>query len=192
MNLFGGLYDKVMGWSRHRHAPRYLAVVSFVESIFFPIPTAIMLLPMTLAQTSKAWKLAALATVFSVLGGIVGYWLGYAVYGTFEPMLSGHADKLQQAREWFGEYGVWIVLMAGFSPVPYKIFTLTAGSLAMAFIPFVIASIIGRASQFFLIAALAYFLGPTMEPKIRQYVEWLGWLVVALVVGLLIYLNMHK
>lgn len=192
MNLFGGLYDRVMAWSRHPHAPRYLAGISFAESSFFPIPTAVMLLPMALAKPAQAWRLAALTTLFSVLGGILGYFIGLGLYELVEPWFSHYAAQIQNAREWFSEYGVWVVLMAGFSPVPYKVFTITAGSLSMPFIPFVIASIIGRASQFFLIAALVRWLGPQMEPRIRQYIEWLGWGAVILIVGLLLYLNLGK
>lgn len=190
MNLFGGLYDRVMAWSRHPHAHRYLAGISFAESSFFPIPVAVMLLPMSLANPGRAWRLAALTTVFSVLGGIVGYFIGLGLYELVEPWLAHYAGQIEHARGWFSEYGVWVVLMAGFSPIPYKVFTITAGSLTMPFIPFVIASIIGRASQFFLIAALVNWLGPQMEPKIRQYIEWLGWSFVALIVTVVLYLNL--
>jgi len=189
MNLFGSLYDRVMGWARHRYAERYLAAVSFFESIIFPVPVALMLLPMTLAQQDKAWRLALITLIFSVLGGIVGYLIGWGAFEIIEPYLSHHAEKLATAKAWFAEYGVWIVLMAGFSPVPYKVFTLTAGSLGMPFIPFVLASVVGRASQFFLIAFLAKKLGPTMEPKIRQYVEILGWLCVVLVLIVIGWMN---
>jgi len=189
MKLFSGLYDKVMSWSRHPHAQRYLATVSFAESSFFPIPVAVMLLPMTLAQRDRAWYLASLTLVFSVLGGILGYVIGAVAYELIEPFINHYATQIKHAREWFSEYGIWVVLMAGFSPVPYKIFTITAGALTMAFIPFVMASIVARASQFYLIAALAYWLGPTMEPKIRQYVEWLGWGSVVVIGGIVLWLN---
>ncbi len=189
MNIFGALYTRVLSWSRHRHAPKYLAAVSFAEASFFPIPVAVMLLPMSLAQPSRAWRLAGITLIFSVLGGIAGYLLGWGAYEIIEPLIQGHAAQLDKAKEWFAEYGVWIVLMAGFSPVPYKIFTITAGVLAMPFIPFVIASIIGRASQFYLIAFLVNKFGPAMEPKIRQYIEWLGWGVVVLIGGLLLWMN---
>ena len=189
MKLFSGLYDKVMGWSRHPHAQRYLSAVSFAESSFFPIPVAVMLLPMTLAQRDRAWYLASLTLVFSVLGGILGYIIGAVGYELVEPFFNHYATQIQHAREWFSEYGIWVVLIAGFSPIPYKIFTITAGALIMPFIPFVMASIIARASQFYLIAALAYWLGPTMEPKIRQYVEWIGWGSVVVIGGILIWLN---
>jgi len=190
MNLFGGLYDRVMSWSRHPHAHRYLAGISFAESSFFPIPVAVMLLPMSLANPEKAWRLAGLTTLFSVLGGIVGYFIGLGLYELIEPWLGHYAHQIENARGWFSEYGVWVVLMAGFSPIPYKVFTITAGSLSMPFLPFVLASIIGRASQFFLIATLVNWLGPQMEPKIRQYIEWLGWGFVALIVALVLYLNL--
>lgn len=190
MNIFGTLYSKVIEWSRHRHAPKYLAAVSFAEASFFPVPVAVMLLPMTLAQPSRAWRLAGITLIFSVLGGIAGYLLGWGAYEVIEPFVHSHAAQLAKAKEWFAEYGVWVVLMAGFSPVPYKIFTITAGALTMPFIPFVIASIIGRASQFYLIAFLVNTFGPAMEPKIKQYIEWLGWGVVLLVGVLLLWLNL--
>ncbi len=191
MKLFGSLYQKVMSWSKHKHASRYLASVSFAEAVIFPVPVAIMLLPMCLASPEKAWKLARLTLIFSVLGGIAGYLLGMGAYELIMPLLQSHAAQFDKARLWFAEYGVWVVLMAGFSPVPYKIFTITAGALIMPFIPFLIASIIGRASQFYLIALLVNKFGPTMEPKIRQYVEWLGWGSVVLISILILWLNIR-
>ncbi len=189
MKIFGSLYEMVMTWSTHRHASRYLAGVSFAEAFIFPIPVAIMLLPMCLADPGKAWKLARLTLIFSVLGGIAGYLLGLGAYELIMPLLQSHAAQFEKAQNWFADYGVWVVLMAGFSPVPYKIFTITAGALVMPFIPFLIASIIGRASQFYLIALLVNKFGPSMEPKIRQYVEWLGWGSVALITALIVWLN---
>ncbi len=191
MKVFGTLYNYVLDWSRHHHAPKYLAVVSFAESSFFPIPVAVMLLPMSLAQPERAWRLAGLTLIFSVLGGVVGYLLGWGAYEIIAPALQHYQAQLDTARDWFVEYGVWVVLMAGFSPVPYKVFTITAGALAMPFLPFVISSIIGRASQFYLIAFLVKKFGPTMEPKIRQYIEWLGWATVVIIVVLLIWLNLR-
>lgn len=191
MKLFETLYNKVLGWSKHRHAPKYLASVSFAESSVFPIPVAVMLLPMCLARPERAYKLAALTLLFSVLGGMAGYLLGWGAYELIEPLVHSHSAQLEKARNWFGEYGVWIVIMAGFSPIPYKVFTLTAGALAMPFIPFVIASIIGRASQFYLIAFLVNKFGSAMEPKIRQYIEWLGWGMVVLVVAVVLWLNLR-
>lgn len=190
MQFFEKLYSKVLSWAKHRHAPKYLAAISFAEASFFPIPVAVMLLPMCLATPSKAYKYAGLTLVFSVVGGIAGYLLGWGAYELIEPFVQSHAAQLDKAKVWFSEYGVWVVLMAGFSPIPYKIFTITAGLLSMPFIPFIGASIIGRASQFYLIAFLVSKFGPAMEPKIRQYIEWIGWVVVALIVVLLLWLNL--
>jgi len=191
VKLFGTLYDRVMDWARHRHAVRYLSAVSFAESSFFPVPVAIMLLPMALADIPKDWKLAGITTFWSVLGGILGYIVGVSAFELVEPMLAHYAEPLAKAKTWFGQYGAWVVLMAGFSPIPYKVFTLTAGALGLAFIPFVIASIIGRASQFYLIAALVTWLGPGMEPLVKKYVEWIGWAVVALIMGIIAYMTFH-
>jgi membrane protein YqaA with SNARE-associated domain len=189
--MFGSLYERVMRWSRHPHAERYLAAVSFAESSFFPVPVAVMLLPMCMANTSRVWRLALITTIASVLGGMLGYVIGHYAFEWVEPLFSSHAEQIARAREWFGVYGAWVVLMAGFSPIPYKVFTITAGALSMALLPFVLASIVGRASQFYLIAVLVHWLGPAMEPKIRQYVEWLGWGLVAIVVAGLLYLNLR-
>lgn len=191
MKIFESLYDNVLRWSRHRQAPRYLAGVSFAEAFIFPIPVAVMLLPMALAEPARAWKLAGLTLIFSVLGGVAGYLLGMGAYELIEPLLQNHAAQFEKARTWFAEYGVWVVIMAGFSPVPYKIFTITAGTLLMPFIPFVIASVFGRASQFYLIAFLANKFGPAMEPKIRQYVEWLGWGSVLAITGAVAWMHLR-
>ncbi|MCU7950113.1 MAG: DedA family protein [gamma proteobacterium symbiont of Bathyaustriella thionipta] len=190
MKLFTSLYNMVLTWSKHQHAPKYLSAVSFSEASFFPVPVAIMLIPMSFAQPSRAWKLAGLTLVFSVLGGVVGYFIGWGAYEVIAPLVHHYAEQFANARNWFSHYGVWIVLMAGFSPVPYKIFTITAGALSMPFIPFVIASIIGRASQFYLIAFLVTKFGSAMEPKIHQYIEWLGWGSVIVISGLLLILNL--
>lgn len=189
MKIFGSLYETVLRWSRHRHATKYLATVSFTESFIFPIPVAIMLLPMCFANPKKSWRLATLTLVFSVLGGIVGYFIGLYAWELIEPYTSHYSDKIAIAQDWFKEYGVWVVLMAGFSPIPYKVFTITAGAAALAFLPFIIASIIGRAGQFFLIAGLVYFLGEKMEHKIHQYIEWIGWSVAILAGVVLVWLT---
>ncbi len=191
MSIFASLYDKVIQWSKHRHAPKYLASVSFFESFVFPVPVAVMLLPMCFSQPKKAWFLATLTLIFSVLGGIVGYALGLWAFELVAPIIHSHQSAFDTAQSWFAEYGVWVVVMAGFSPIPYKIFTITSGLLHMPFLPFMIASVIGRASQFYLIAFLISTFGAKMEPKIRQYIEWLGWGVVVLVILIIVGLNYH-
>ena len=147
MKVFQPCYDLAIRWSRHPHASRYLGGLSFAESMFFPIPPDVMLAPMSLSQPSRAWYFAMLTTLTSVLGGIAGYILGYFAFEAWlQPVIesAGYQPKLENAMEWFTDYGVWIVFVAGFSPIPYKVFTISAGFLQMAFLPFVLASAVSR------------------------------------------------
>lgn len=183
MKIFQKMYDKALQWAKHRHAPRYLALLSFTESVIFPIPPDVMLAPMALAERDKAWKYAWLTTIASLIGGIVGYWLGYWLFDpVVQPMIEkmGYQDVFAKVEQWFHEYGVWVVFIAGFSPIPYKLFTVSAGLLHMAFLPFALASFIGRASRFFLVAGLMYWGGERMQQKLREIVDWLGWGTVLL------------
>jgi membrane protein YqaA with SNARE-associated domain len=187
MALFSNLFDRVMGWSRHRHAPYYLCGLSFAESCVLPFPPPdVMLAPMSLANPARAWRYAALTTLMSVLGGLMGYAIGWFAFELIEPLLHqyGYWDKYQIAVKWFADWGPWAVFIAGFSPIPYKIFTISAGALNMSLLPFVLASLIGRGARFFLVAGLMYWGGETMEKKLRQYVDQLGWavIIIALIV----------
>ncbi len=191
MKVFSRLYAMAMLWAAHRHAQWYLGGVSFAESSFFPVPPDVMLAPMVLAKRDKAWRYALITTLASVAGGIFGYLIGMFAFEMIEPILHdlGYWERFQMAVDWFAEYGFWVVFIAGFSPVPYKVFTISAGTVGMAFLPFVIASIIGRGARFFMVAALIWWGGEKMDKLLRRYVDWLGWIVVALVVVL--YLVLH-
>lgn len=180
MRVFSALYDRVMGWSRHRYAPRYLFALSFAESSFFPIPPDVMLAPMSLSQRDRAWFFAMLTTVASVLGGIAGYLIGLFAFELIQPWLetTKYWNQYLQVSQWFEEWGIWIVFLAGFSPIPYKVFTITAGVIAMAFVPFVLASLIGRGARFFMVAGLMVWGGEPMEAALRRYIDILGWVVV--------------
>ena len=173
-----------MEWAAHPHAERYLVGVSIFEAIFFPLPTALMLIPMVVSKPNKAVRLATIATVTSVLGGVVGYFLGYVAITAIEPWIQavGWWDKYEIAQSWFAEYGVWAVVIAGFTPIPFKLFTVSAGALSMAILPFILASLIGRSAHFFLVALLMAWAGPKMEPMVRRYIEWLGWGVILVAV----------
>jgi membrane protein YqaA with SNARE-associated domain len=182
MKLFGPLYDRVLSWAAHPKARWYLGGLSFAESSFFPVPPDVMLAPMTLARPVDAWRLALLTTLASVAGGVLGYLIGYFALDLVEPWMvsSGYWDGYLQVREWFQAWGFWAVLAAGFSPIPYKLFTIAAGALAMFLPVFVIASIIGRGGRFFLVAGLIRWGGAPMEARLRRHVEFLGWLLVVL------------
>jgi len=188
MRLFSSLYKRVMVWSRHRHAPRYLAGLSFAESSFFPIPPDVMLAPMALAAPSRAWRFAVLTTIASVVGGLFGYLIGVFAFELVEPVLhnAGYYAKYMQARDWFSEWGFWAIFMAGFSPIPYKVFTITAGAISMALIPFILASLIGRGARFFLVAALMVWGGERMEDTIKQYIDRIGWIMLLLLIGVIL------
>ena len=182
MRLFGPLYDRVLGWAAHPKARWYLGGLSFAESSFFPIPPDVMLAPMALARPVDAWRLALLTTLTSVAGGVLGYVIGYFALDMIEPWLvsSGHWEGYLRARDWFETWGFWAVLAAGFSPIPYKLFTIAAGALAMFLPVFVLASIVGRGGRFFLVAGLIRWGGAPMETRLRRHVEFLGWLFVGL------------
>jgi len=154
MKLFSNIYKKVIEYSRHKYAERYLAALSFAESSFFPIPPDVMLIPMSLAQPPKWIRFATLTTIASVLGGIAGYFIGVWAVDWLHPVIVdwGYAEKFSQVKDLFNRWGIWAVLAAGFSPIPYKLFTISAGLLSMAFVPFIIASAIGRGLRFFLVS----------------------------------------
>lgn len=185
MKLFGPLYDRVLNWSRHPKAPWYLGGLSFAESSFFPIPPDVMLAPMALAKPERWLRLALITTLASVAGGLLGYLIGWGAMDAVLPWVErmGHGDKLNQAQSWFERWGFWAILLAGFSPIPYKAFTIAAGGVGMALLPFTIASLIGRGGRFFLVAFLMARLGPAAETKLKPMIEWLGWGTVALAVG---------
>ena len=172
-----------MRWAAHRHAQWYLAGLSFAESSFFPIPPDVMLAPMALAETKKAWRFALITTLFSVLGGAAGYAIGMFAFDMVQPLLekAGYMDRYQLAVDWFKQWGIWVVFLAGFSPIPYKLFTIAAGVVSMMFIPFMLASLIGRGARFFIVAGLMVWGGEKMDQALRRYVDRIGWAVVTLV-----------
>lgn len=183
MGLFTKLYDQALCWARYPKAPWLLAGVSFAESSFFLIPPDVMLMPMSLAQPKRAMFFATLTTGMSVLGGILGYLIGVWALDWVLPLLQGHyAEQYQQAQSWFVTWGFWAVLIAGFSPIPYKLFTVTAGAVGMLFVPFVLASFVGRGLRFYLVAGLMAWGGAAMEQQLRRWIDWIGWLIVGLVV----------
>lgn len=191
MKLFSSLYARTMQWSRHPRAPWYLGGLSFAESSFFPIPPDVMLAPMSLANPSRAWLFALITTVASVAGGVLGYFIGMFAFEMIEPWLATtkYWDSYVLAQTWFEQYGFWAVFIAGFSPIPYKVFTIAAGVASMALLPFIAASLIGRGARFFLVAGLMKLGGPRMEAVLQRYVEWLGWAAVVIVIAAVVLLG---
>jgi membrane protein YqaA with SNARE-associated domain len=158
--------------AEHPKAVWALSLVSFAESSFFPLPPDIMLIPMVLARRSKAFVYASFATLSSVLGGILGYAIGYFLFETVgKPVLDfyGYGDKFGTFAAQYNEWGAWIVLMAGLTPFPYKVITIASGVTGLAFPIFMIASIVARSIRFFAVSALLYLFGPQIRLFIEKY-----------------------
>lgn len=185
LTIFRGLYQYTLTWCRKRHAKVYLGFLSFIEAIFFPIPPDVMLAPMVLAKPTHAWQLAALTTGTSVAGGLVGYLLGLLA---FENIGAGLIEVLnleafyEEAVHWFDEYGFIAIFIAGVTPIPYKVFTLAAGASQMAIVPFVLASIVGRALRFYFVAGCMRYLGQSISFR-KKHIAAICLAMMALMMG---------
>ncbi len=207
MNFFAKIYDGCISLSAHPKATYYLTANSFIESIFWPIPVDVMLAPMCLAKPHKSLLYAFYATVASVLGAVIAYYLGYYLY---DPYIANIVAKLHyeatiaEVSAYLKEWGVVFILIGSFTPLPYKISAICAGLIAsqqvanglgagqLHIIWFVIVSFFGRGLRFFLIAVLIMLGGEKLEQKIRKYIDILGWLCIILVVGLTIWYFISK
>ncbi|MDC0877892.1 DedA family protein [Methylophilaceae bacterium] len=186
-------YDYILRLASHAKATYYLFLLSVAESSFFPIPPDVMLLPMCLAQPNRVWRLAGITTIGSVLGGAIGYAIGAYAFGFIEPVLadSGYMDSYLHAVSWFEEWGFWAIFVAGFSPIPYKVFTIAGGAMGMALLPFVVASFIGRGARFYLLALLIRVFGHTADSLVRKHMDRIGWMMVGMILIGIIVLSMR-
>ena len=177
------MYDWAMAIAAKSNAVWALVVISFIESSFFPIPPDIFLIPLILAQREKAFRLAFYCTVASVLGGYLGYAIGYLLDDAIlTPLLTDWhmIDAFNQFKHWYNEFGAWIVFMAGLTPFPYKIVTIASGAVELNLFVFTLASIISRGLRFFFIAWLLYRWGKPMKEYIEKNLGWLSVLFVIL------------
>jgi len=180
------LYDWMMRQAASERAPTALFWVSFIESSVFPIPPDVMLIPMAIANRLKAWWYATVATIGSVLGGLLGYAIGYFLFDLVgQPILGfyGYGEKFTEFAAQYNEYGAWIVFMAGLTPFPFKVITIASGTTSMNIFVFVLASIVGRASRFFAVAALLYYFGQPIRAFIERYFGILTVLFFVLLLG---------
>ena len=184
LRIFSPLYSRMAVWSMHPHAPYYLAAISFIESSIFPIPPDVMMIPMSLARPTKALLYAHITLIASVLGGVFGYVIGMYLFKFIYPyfVAMGYEHSYELVKTWFSTWGFWAVIVAGCSPVPYKLFTIGAGALAMPLIPFIIASIIGRGLRFYLVCGLIYWGGERFSLFVTRYIDWMGWAFVFMIV----------
>lgn len=180
------IYDHTLNLASRKNALTWLFVISFIESSFFPIPPDIMIIPMVLATPKEAYKIAGVATVASVLGGYLGYFIG--VYG-FEliahPLLEfyGYMKQFGEFENYYHEYGAWIVFGAGITPFPYKIITIASGVVRLDLVVFTIASVIARGMRFYFIAWLLKRFGDPMKVFIEKNLNLLSILFLLLLIG---------
>lgn len=184
--MFKRLYDWTIGMAESPRAPQALAAVSFAESSFFPVPPDVMLVPMTMARPKKAWTYAAICTVASVLGGIVGYLIGALLYdtvGAWLIRLYGYGDKMDAFRALYQQHGHWIILIKGFTPIPFKLITIASGLAGYDFLMFVLLSIITRGARFFLVAGVMNRFGAPIRRFIEDNLTLVGIVTVVAIVG---------
>lgn len=179
------LYDHVLRLAEGPRAERWLAVISFSESSFFPIPPDVMLIPMVLARPDRAWRIAAICTAASVIGGFFGYAIGYFLFEAIGQAIInfyGFEAEFAKFEQMFVDYGLWVVAVAGFTPFPYKVATIASGVAHFDLMVFGLTSLLTRGGRFFLVAAILKVFGPPLRVFIERYFN----LVTVVFVGLLI------
>jgi membrane protein YqaA with SNARE-associated domain len=185
--MFKGLYQWILSLAESEHAPFALAAVAFAESSFFPIPPDVILIPMSLATPRRAWRYAAIATVASVIGGMVGYGIGALLFDTLGQWLIhlyGYADRMAALKETYARWGALVILVKGLTPIPYKLVTIVSGLLGYNFAIFVLLSVVTRGARFFILAgALNWFGDPLRLALERHFALFLGLIAITIVIG---------
>lgn len=183
--MFRKMYEWVMRLAGSRHAPASLAVISFAESSFFPIPPDVMLGPMVLANRNKAFVYAGICTVASVLGGMLGYAIGLWLEPVGQTILRlfGHPEGQAEFEKWFDQWGLAVILIKGLTPIPYKLVTITAGLAHFDLFTFVWASIVTRGARFFIVAAILKYFGEAMLKEFERRLNLYSVLLLILLVG---------
>ena len=176
MKFFRNLYDWTLRQSSKKFAPWFLAFISFVESSFFPIPPDIILIPMIIAKRTKAFIYASICTISSVIGGLFGYLIGFIFFNSIGIILVnfyGMSEYIENLKEYYNNYGVWFVLVAGFTPVPFKIITIASGLFQLNLFIFILCSFVARGLRFYLISGLLYLYGEAIKYFIEKYFNYL-------------------
>jgi membrane protein YqaA with SNARE-associated domain len=164
-------YLRTLALAASPRAPLWLAVVAFAESSFFPIPPDVLLVPMAVARPDRAWRFALICTVASVCGGALGYLIGYALFDVLaRPVLEfyGYGAKFAAFQAMYAEWGLWVILIKGLTPIPYKIVTIASGAAKFNFWLFMAASVVTRGARFFLVATLLHFWGDAVKDFIER------------------------
>jgi membrane protein YqaA with SNARE-associated domain len=185
MTIIKRLYEWVLHWAETPYAIPALFLLAFAESSFFPIPPDVLLITLALSIPRKAFTYAFICTVGSIIGGMAGYVIGYQLMDLIGiPILNfyGVMEKYQYIQSLYIKYDAWAVGIAGFTPIPYKVFTIAAGAFKINFPVFVLASIAGRAGRFFLVAGFIYFFGPPIKKFIDKYFNLLTFVFFGLLI----------
>ena len=184
------LYNWVIHFADTKHCPLVLFILSFAESSFFPIPPDVLLAPLTLGAPKKWFRFALACSIASVLGGIFGYYIGMSVWSQIGQWVFDHMGSLgfteknfETFKNLYDKYDFWIVFTCGFTPLPYKVCTITAGIAKINFIGFIIASTVRRTARFFLVAGLFRWKGEKIRPFVEKYLNWLTLIFVIMLLG---------
>jgi membrane protein YqaA with SNARE-associated domain len=190
MAVFKNLYERAILWAAHPRASYFLTFLSFIEAIFFPVPPEAMLAPMSLARPKKAFWFATLSLFGSMTGMFIGYAIGHYFIDIAMPFIErmGYAAQFEDIKQQAANNGFWLLLLAGFTPIPFKIFTLASGAVGMPLLPFFFGALIGRGKRVYLVAGAIAMGGEKAEAKLRQYIEPIGWTALVLFAGLVAYL----
>ena len=200
MKIFGPLYERTLGWARHRRAPLFLTLLSFAEAVFFPIVPEVMLAPMCLSQPRRGFWFATLSLLGSLVGAVLGYMLGYFAYELIKPLLEalGWIGKIETQVSHLREIAAqspwkvfWLLVIAGFTPIPLKFFTWASGIVGVPMVPFLASMVVGRGKRVYLIALAIRLGGVRAEAALRRYIEPLGWTAMVLLVGVFGWLIWH-
>ncbi|HOC10670.1 MULTISPECIES: YqaA family protein [Thermomonas] len=193
MKIFGPMYQRALGWSRHPRAPALLAGLSFVEAIVFPVMPEVMLGPMCLAQPKRGFRFASISLLFSLLGAVVGYLLGHFAYEAVKPALAalGWLDKIDaqvaHLREVVAQSpwkAFWLLVLGGFAPIPMKVFTWASGIVGVPMLPFLLSMGVGRGKRVYLLALAIRLGGERAEKALHRWIEPIGWIALLLLAAL--------
>ena len=193
MKIFRNLYEWTLTKSSHKKAPWFLSIISFSESSFFPIPPDIILIPMVLAKKTKAFFYALICTISSVLGGVLGYFIGLILFNSIGIILINlyHLnDSINEFKNYYNLYGPWIVVIAGFTPFPFKVITIASGLFQLNFIIFILCSFLSRGARFYLVAGLLYLYGGKIRIFIDRYFNFLTILFLVLLIGSILFIKL--
>ncbi|HIM58404.1 MAG TPA: DedA family protein [Gammaproteobacteria bacterium] len=182
MRIFSKLYQKALDWAQSKYAIYWLSIVSFLESSILPYPPPdVILAPMSLKQPNKAYYYALVCTITSVLGGLAGYFLGEILLAFLLEYSLIKMTMVDTSKIWFDQYGIWFVGLAAFSPLPYKLATITAGTVSMALLPFILISLLARGARYYLVAFLIRKFGDQADVWLKKHIDRLGYVLIIIV-----------